>query len=188
MCQLFICYFTSFNPVIKIIKKPLLKVDTDWLLDLFTIFKNLVQYGIGVPDSVSKAFRIIESLVLLVAGRGLEGHGVLLNDIKDAYQTMDRTVVLKSLYEYKQLRQVWDVANLALRHAGPRYVKMHDGTWRVIFQSMGFAQGATTAALLYCVSSLRDVKAFMSSAGGPQRPLRRVAIMEDVALFGSHEV
>ena len=82
-----------------------------------------MQYGIGVPDDVSKAFHIMESLVLLVADGVSKGHGVLLNDIKDAYQTMDRSVVLESLYEYQQLRPVWGVANLALRHAGPRYVK-----------------------------------------------------------------
>ncbi len=62
-------------------------------------------------------------------GRGLDGHGVLLNDIQDEYQTMDRSVVL-NLCEYEQLQPVWGVANFALRHACPRYDKGR----RVTFQ------------------------------------------------------
>jgi len=142
-----------------------LKIDQGWLTELFTIFGKLSQYGIGVPDGVPKAFRIMETLLLLVHDRDLEGFAVAQFDVADAYQMLDRGLVFATIYRHAQLKPLWGIANLLFRFAAPRYVKLADGSTRVIFQKLGGTQGWTLMSTVYCVAVLDNIKARLALAG-----------------------
>jgi hypothetical protein len=165
-----------------------LQIDKEWIKEMSSSFNRLAQYGIGIPNGVAKAYRLMESLLLLACDHNISDTAALLEDMKDAYQTLDRGKALRTLYRHQEAKPLWDVVNLALRHAAPRYIKMADGSTRVIQQTAGVTQGWIIASLVYCLSTLDDVKVMLGGRVRPDYPLTAACVVDDMNFFGANEL
>ena len=166
------------------------QIDEEWLKELFAELGRVIQFGVGVPAGVEKAFKTMETALLCAHEAGRSGREIdwasLLVDAKAAYQHMSRDEMLGAIYAHPELEPIWGVAELAYDWANPRYVTMADGTVRIIMQADGTAQGSIISPLSWCVTQLSLLKR-MAKAGCRGRERHIVAAVQDDANFaGSH--
>jgi hypothetical protein len=150
--------------------------------NVFKLGDELLQYGVGRSNGVECAFRKIESALLLARDGDVKGVGAMLADVHTAYQHLQRDRILLVLGKYKETKPLYGVANLCFTYAAPRYVRMEDGSVRVLSQSTGGAQGWIIMALAYCLTTLDELKkACVPSLGCA---LMSASVIDDTNLFG----
>ena len=167
------------------------QIDEKWLVELFSDLGRVIQFGVGVPAGVEKAFKTIEAGLLCAHDREQNGPdsdwASLLLDAKSAYQHMSREAMLKAIYKHRELEPIWGVAELVFDWASPRYVQMTDGTVRVIVQSEGTPQGSIISPVSWCLAELKTLTA-MTRAGcqAPRERNTMAAVQDDQNGAGSH--
>jgi len=150
-----------------------------------------IQLGIGTRAGVEVAFHQLQTL--------LELHGAdpdimtIFFDIKNAYMTANRGLMLDALYKQESLCTIWDLAYWHLSRPAARFLRMSNDEIRVTFQTEGGPQGGVLMPVLFSVMYQELLVLAMKSAPAPgsARPDGSVskgvlptAILDDFAICG----
>jgi hypothetical protein len=86
----------------------------------------LIQMGVAVPAGVEKAYRKIETPLLMAVDYGLS-HVALGIDVVDAFQTLKRDDIMSAFYEDSFYKPLWMVVDISFSNPAPRYNEMENG-------------------------------------------------------------
>lgn len=162
------------------------KVPQNFIDNIFKLGHKLLQYGVGVTNGVERAFRTIEAAMLLAQDGDIQGVAALLADVSSAFQHLDREAILKEFGRHKETKPLYGVLNLCFLYSAPRYVRMGEGSVRVLSQTCGGAQGWIIMPFVYCLTTLRALMDASTPALGST--LLSATVLDDTNLFGQVQV
>ena len=160
------------------------QIAPDDILKKFKDHRNLlIQFGVSVPAGVEKAFRIIETGLLMASDYNLDIQS-LDQDIVNAYQTLNRNDILEAFYADTMWKPLWRVIDLLMSNAAPRYIETEDRNILVFMQTLGGAQGWSAMSLIYGVTSIYVLKKVVTAA----RPsLIMATVVDDCNSLGNNQ-
>jgi hypothetical protein len=134
------------------------------------------QYGVGLSDGCQ---RVIHSLQheLTSDNRRLVALKV---DISNAFNTVDRRLLISSLYNTPELRPIWRIAQFAYNTTSPLLLQGCGG--KQIPSSDGVRQGDPLGTLLFCFY-IKDLLAAIAEESGAQP----YSFVDDIHLLGEPE-
>jgi hypothetical protein len=140
-----------------------------------------LQLGVGFSGGCeAMAFTVQEAL------RSPDGCGVLMVDVENAYNTLERGVILSRLFGCPKAAQMWRKAAWTLGEP-PGVVYLRDSAGRVvkeIFAEQGVSQGAALSPFLFALTTLPALRKVDAFPGVTAR-----AILDDTALMAKpHEL
>ena len=134
------------------------------------------QHGVGVLDGCQ---RVIHSLQHELTS-GSRQLAALKLDFSNAFNTVDRRLLLSSLYNTPQLRPLWRIVQFAYSTSPPLLLQRCHG--KSIPSSNGVRQGDPLGTLLFCFY-IKDLLAAIVEETGAQP----YAYVDDVHLLGEPE-
>ena len=112
----------------------------------------------------------------------LETHTGASTDLENAFNTLDRATMLRSLYSQPRLAPLWRIAHWTYSQPVPLLLLDNAGfVMRTLFSHTGCLQGEPLSSLLFCLS-LKPAIDTAKLAGGPD--VKAVAITDDVTFLG----
>jgi hypothetical protein len=121
------------------------------------------QFGVGHPDGCTQVVQSVQHLLTCTPGhasqplllREWRPNACLSVDVKNAFNTVDRAVMLRAMYALPQLRACWRM--VAFGYGQPSLLLMQcddsvDGDEAVMESQTGVRQGDPLAALLFSVA------------------------------------
>ena len=102
-------------------------------------------------------------------------------DVKNAFNSIERSFMLDRLYETKSLSNLWRLADWSYSDESPVYVQDRDGTLLEVIQcSQGVKQGCPLALTLFCVGFTPIIR----DATKDHPSVVPIAIADDVTFAG----
>ena len=119
----------------------------------FAIRDSLSQYqfGVATPGGAEAASHLMQSL--LFDSPPPCSKAVLKCDITNAFNTCDRNLMLKNLYNYPKLEPIWRLASWAYSTSSPLWIRQRDGSLAAtLLSTEGTRQGCPLAMLLFSIA------------------------------------
>jgi len=135
-----------------------------------------IQLGVGVRGGVEAAVHVLQEAIL-----DPERKSVILSlDIENAFNSLSRAFMLKSLFAIPEFRPIYSLVHWAYRSPSDLLVLKGGRVLYTLRSSRGVRQGDPLGSLLFAISMLVPYAKISSSLPGSPPP---VAIIDDLNLI-----
>ena len=136
-----------------------------------------INYGCCVTSGLDFASTSISAMLTEPVHR----YGGMKDDVKNAFNEMDRRIILRRLYDEESLSSMWRLADWSYNEPSPVYVMDRNGTiLDVIMCSQGVKQGCPLALNLFCIGLNPTIKEAVQELPG----VIPIGIADDVTFSG----
>jgi len=112
-----------------------------------------VAKNICFPGGVEAAFRMVETWIFKAPSEDLnDDRFVLFTDLRNAFNSLNRILVLKEAYRWSDLKGMYSLIDLAYGRESPLVLSKQKDTPDIIYSRGGVRQGCKLGSFLFCLT------------------------------------